>query len=111
MTDAPIDLPDAAGLIEAARAAFLAEIQPMLRDDQRLTGLMIASALAIAARELRLPPEGILDPWPLVHALRAGTRDGDTALYQRLLADAEARVAIANPRYRDEQGASSQGSR
>jgi len=111
MTDTPRDRPDAAGLIAIARAAFAEEIQPFLKDDLRVSGLMIASALAIAARELRLPPEGILDPWPLVHALRAGTRDGDTALYQRLLADAEARVAIANPRYRDEQGASSQGSR
>jgi hypothetical protein len=109
MTDDPIDLPDAAGLIEAARAAFLAEIQPALRDDQRLTGLMIASALAIAARELRLPPEGILDPWPLVHAIRVGRADGDTALYQRLMADAAARVAIANPRYRDENRVNTQG--
>jgi hypothetical protein len=99
MTDVPRDHPDAAGLIAAARACFAAEIQPFLRDDLRLTGLMIANALAIAERELRAPPQGLLDAWPLVHALRAGSHDDDPALHARLVADARERLSVANPRY------------
>ncbi|MBM3628815.1 MAG: hypothetical protein FJX21_13445 [Alphaproteobacteria bacterium] len=99
MTDVPRDHPDAAGLLAAAREEFAREIQPFLKDDLRLSGLMIASALSMAERELRRPPDGFLDAWPLVHALRAGRHDGDGNLHARLLDDARRRLAIANPRY------------
>lgn len=99
MTDVPRDHPDAAGLIAIARIAFTAEIQAFLRDDLRITGLMIANALAIAERELRTPPQGMLDAWPLVHAIRAGVHDSDASLHARLAADAAERLSIANPRY------------
>ncbi len=99
MTDVPRDHPDSAGLVAIARAAVLAEGQPFLKDELRVTGLMIANALAIAERELRAPPPGILEAWPLVHALRAGRYDGDRRTYAQLLADAQARLEIANPRY------------
>ena len=99
MTDVPRDHPDAAGLIAAARESFAAEIQPFLRDDLRVTGLMIANALAIAERELRTPPQGLLDSWPLVHAIRAGVHDDDAALHARLAEDARERLSVANPRY------------
>jgi hypothetical protein len=95
MTDIPRDNPDAAGLVAIARA----EVQPFLKDELRVTGLMIANALAIAERELRAPPPGILEAWPLVHAIRAGRHDGDRGTYAHLLADAQARLEIANPRY------------
>lgn len=99
MTDVTRDHPDPAGLVAAARECFAAEIQPFLRDDLRLAGLMIANALAIAERELRTPPQGLIDAWPLVHAIRAGNHDGDAALHARLAADARERLSIANPRY------------
>jgi hypothetical protein len=99
MTDVPRDHPDAAGLIAIARSCFAAEIQPFLRDDLRITGLMIANALSIAERELRAPPQGLLDPWPLVHAIRAGVHDSDAVLHARLSADAAERLSVANPRY------------
>ncbi len=101
MTDIPQDRPDAAELIAIARARFMAELMPVLRDELRVTGLMIANALALAERELRDPPPGILEAWPLVHAIRAGRHDGDRALHARLRADAVARVAIANPKHLD----------
>lgn len=103
MTDVPRDHPDAAGLIAAAREDFAREIQPFLKDELRMSGLMIASALAIAERELRRPPAGILEAWPLVHAIRAGRHDGDTSLHATLLEDARERLAIANPRYLSER--------
>lgn len=99
MTDVPRDHPDAAGLVAAARACFTAEIQPFLRDDLRVTALMIVNALAIAERELRAPPQGVLDAWPLVHAIRGGAHDDDATLHARLLADAQERLSVSNPRY------------
>ncbi len=102
MTDLPQDRPDAAELIAVARSAFQAEVMPFLRDELRVTGLMIAHALAIAERELRDPASGILDAWPLVHAIRAGRHDSDTALHARLRADCVERVAVANPKFLDQ---------
>lgn len=99
MTDVPRDHPDAAGLIASARSAFVAEIQPFLRDDLKVTALMIVNALSIAERELRTPPQGLLDAWPLVHAIRAGAHDGDAGLHARLRNDAAERLSVANPRY------------
>jgi hypothetical protein len=99
MTDTPRDRPDAAGLIAIARAAFAEEIQPFLKDELRVSGMMIASALAIAERDLRRPILGQLDAWPLVHAIRAGRHDDDRALHARLSEDARARLENANPRY------------
>ena len=101
MTDTPRDRPDAAGLVAAARGAFLDAVQPFLKDELRVTGLMIANALAIAERELRAPVSGILEAWPLVHAIRAGRHDADRDLHARLAAEARGRLEIANPRYLD----------
>jgi uncharacterized protein DUF6285 len=46
------DLPHAAELLKAARAALAAEILPALPEALRYTGLMVANAIAIAQREL-----------------------------------------------------------
>jgi hypothetical protein len=46
------DLPHAAALLEAARAALAGEILPALPEALRYTGLMVANAIAIAEREL-----------------------------------------------------------
>ena len=97
MRDAPPrDRPDAAELLAVAR-----EILPFLKDDPRVTALMVASAMAIAEREMRLPVSGMLDAGPLVEAIRAGRHDGDGALWARLLIDATLRTALANPKALD----------
>ena len=45
------DTSDAADLLATARDALLADIVPTLGSEQRYVGLMIANAMAIAARE------------------------------------------------------------
>lgn len=99
MTDTPEDRPDAAELLAIIRQVFARDLQPALPPDLRVTGLMVANALGIAERELRLPRPGIIDARPLVHALRAGRHDGDRDLHNILFDDALTRVAATNPRY------------
>lgn len=48
------DRPEGAALLAIARRVLLREILPGLGTDQRYNGLMIANAMAIAARELAL---------------------------------------------------------
>lgn len=48
------DISDAADLMTSAREALLGEILPALSKERRYTALMIANAMAIAAREHRL---------------------------------------------------------
>lgn len=90
------DRPDAKELLEVARAALANELLPFLPPDKRLTGLMIGSALAMAARELasslpELPPINAAD-------VRAGRHDSNRELYDALLAEARARALISNPK-------------
>lgn len=99
MRDAPPrDRPDAAELLAVARETFAREILPLLKDDPRVTALMVVSAMGIAERELRMPVGGLLDAGPLVEAIRAGRHDADGALWARLLIDATLRTALANPK-------------
>lgn len=90
------DRPDAKELLEAARAALMAEVLPLLPPDRRMTGLMVASALAIAARELAAPLPAQLEV--KTADIRAGRHDTDRPLYKALLADAKARALISNPK-------------
>jgi hypothetical protein len=53
------DVPDAASLLMSAREALLGEVMPALDASARYTALMIANALAIAAREFALGPEAL----------------------------------------------------
>ncbi len=48
------DISDAADLLEIARATLLDDLVPALPNERRYAGLMIANAMAIAARERRL---------------------------------------------------------
>ncbi len=90
------DRPDAKEMLEIARAALANEVLPFLPPDRRLTGLMVSSALAMAARELAttVPPL----PAVTVVNIRGGGHDNDRALYDALLIEARARTAISNPR-------------
>jgi hypothetical protein len=45
------DIPDAANLLATARALLLGDLLPALPDDLRYAALMVANAMAIAARE------------------------------------------------------------
>lgn len=90
------DRPNAQELIEIARATLGAELLPFLPPEKRLTGLMVASALAIAAREQgaslpEVPAAAITD-------IRGGKHDSDKTLYAALLAEAHARATISNPK-------------
>lgn len=90
------DRPDAKELIEIARAALANELLPLLPPDQRITGLMVASALAIAARELASPPPA--PPAVKIADIRGGNHDTDKPLYEALLAEARARALVSNPK-------------
>jgi hypothetical protein len=103
-------------------ASFLAAAETLLRDkviaacagDVRFAGLMVASALGMAQRELSLGRElaaskhdiDELAPQPspfpdpataLVHLMREGLLDGQDELYRRLMVDAITRTAVTRP--------------
>jgi Domain of unknown function (DUF6285) len=103
-------------------AGFLAAAETLLRDkamvgstgDARFAGLMVASALSMAQREIALAPslaaarrelaEFAPQPSPfadpettLVHLLREGLLDGQDELFARLLRDAVIRTAVTRP--------------
>jgi Domain of unknown function (DUF6285) len=103
-------------------AGFLAATEALLRDkviaastgDSRFAGLMVASAIGMAKREIELEAEcaasaesvSALAPQPspfpnntmaLVHLLRAGMMDGEDEVFRRLYADAVTRTAVTRP--------------
>lgn len=90
------DRPTGAELLEIARVT---EAHPDTWEDQRLVGLMIANARAIAARDAGAAFEGEDFSRDLATAIRNGTHDDDRALYDKLRADARSRVALSNPKY------------
>ena len=122
-----LEIPAAAELLDTARATLLAEVLPSLAAEQRYSALMVANAMAIAAREIalgptarrreieRLRPLAAQDVAPSdpadddVHALRrtvaAAIRDGRfddrahaSTLHEALLAIALDRLAISDPK-------------
>ncbi|MDA0654857.1 MAG: DUF6285 domain-containing protein [Proteobacteria bacterium] len=113
------DKPAAADLLETARALLRDELIEHLPASQKLNGLMIANAMAIAARELGQAPalEGEAEAQlRLIYAetedvglvtltrrisrdIREGRFDNDEAVYRSLLENTRKRIAISNPRY------------
>jgi hypothetical protein len=91
------DRPNARELLDIARATLAEEVLPLIPADKRLSALMVASALGMAARELAASPPP--SPRTSIADIRAGKHDGDVALYEALLAEARARAAISNPKY------------
>jgi len=122
------DRPDAAELLEIARKTLVDDVLPRLPQELRYTGLMIANAMAIAARErsageadaqAELARIGtLLDERPgtqagealhaalmdynrrLAEAIRAGRFDGPqrAALHDHLRKTATDKLAVANPK-------------
>jgi hypothetical protein len=115
------DRPSGCELLRQARMTLLEELSDDLPESRRYDVLMIANAMAIAARELeteegreteRRALEGLLgpvtedDPAAALEALnkrlaaeiRDGQRDGDAKTHALLSRDATLRLEISNPR-------------
>ena len=115
------DRPDGAELLRQARATLLEDLLPGLPEDRRYEALMVASAMAIAARELavredreaeRAALEAILGAAKgqdiaqaldsllrrLAAEIRGGKRDRDAEVHDLLLRDAADRLALSNPK-------------
>lgn len=112
--------PGARELLEAARAALVSEVVPLLPADKRYAALMAANALAISLRELAAPATEagelariaalLADPscGPLERAnrtLAARIREGAfdagparAALLAHLKATTRERLAVSNPK-------------
>jgi hypothetical protein len=113
------DKPAAADLLETARALLRDELIEHLPASQKLNGLMIANAMAIAARELAEAPalEGEAEAeMRFIYAesedvdlatltrrmsrdIRNGRFDENEGVYRSLLENTRKRIAISNPRY------------
>lgn len=101
---------------------FLAAAETVLRDnviaastgDARFAGLMVASAMGMAKRDIELsehcaatardvtalvpqPSPFPTDLMALVHLLRVGMMDGDDDVFGRLYRDAVTRTAVTRP--------------
>ena len=115
------DCPGGAELLRQARRTLLEELLGELPETRRYDVLMIASAMAMAARELEAGEEGeaerkdleeLLGPASeddlaaalkslnerLAAEIRAGRRDGDARTHALLRQDAAARLEISNPK-------------
>jgi hypothetical protein len=116
------DRPDGAELLRQARSVLLDELLGALPESRRYDVLMVASAMAIAARELeageagleveRTALETLLGPASednidgalgglnrrLAAEIRAGKLDGDPRVHDMLDRDAAARLALSNPK-------------
>ncbi len=88
---------DGAALLDIARQTLLADIVPALSGDARFKALMVANAMAIAARQAQYGAVAEpADAAALAAAIRAGLRDGDKDLAQTLLELARARCRISS---------------
>ncbi len=115
------DRPGGAELLRQARRSLLDDLLGALPEDRRYEALMVASAMAIVARELeageqrdaeRLALEALLGQGPgadldealqslrrrLAEEIRAGKRDAAPELHALLERDARLRLAISNPK-------------
>lgn len=116
------DRPDGAELLRQARSVLLDELAGALPESRRYDVLMVASAMAIAARELeaggagsdaeRAALEALLGPASeddiegalgelnrrLAAEIRVGRLDGDPRVHDVLAQDAAARLALSNPK-------------
>lgn len=95
-------------LLETARDLLRNELLPALPAPQRHAALMVAHAMAIAARELERRTDPAADEARTAAArrlcaeIRSGRADGGPAarqLHASLLVAARAEVAVSNPKY------------
>src|SRR5512135_169972 len=101
------DIPDASNLLATARDALVDELLPALPRDLRHTGLMIANAMAISAREQRQGAQALLAETARMRELLrsvapaahppAAADGADPVALRRLLAAAIRAGAFADP--------------
>ncbi len=92
-----LEQPGPADLLETARRLLLDEIASGLDGAARYKALMIANAMAIAARAAQAEPiSELADAAKICADIRAGLHDDDALLGRRLLAYAEARRKISS---------------
>ncbi len=78
--------PHAADLLAIARTTLLADILPQLAGDARFKALMIANAIAIAARETAATEPPTTDLPALCQEIRAGLHDPGQPTHQAVAA-------------------------
>ena len=98
------NLPTGPELLAIARETLLKDVLPGASGETRYTLLMIANAMAIAAREADAgePPAFAVDDRTLARDLRAGRYDAANAAQREMLAylraSVIARLRISNPK-------------
>jgi hypothetical protein len=108
MAALPEDRPQGAALLDTARRALLDELLPLLPPDKRLDVLMIANAMAIAAREAKAGEGPVREALARIAAIygervpATSTLDEASAalarLDRRLVADIRAGAFDAGPK-------------
>ena len=118
------DRPDAARLLEQARASLLTELLEALPGDKRYTALMVANALAIAQREIAdgdAVSQGERDTLTallsgkdgeelkdleqrLATEIRDGRHDGSDKVHRSLMESCVRRLRITNPKHLKREG-------
>jgi len=106
------EFPSAAQLIDAVEQFLRNDVMPALEGRLHFHTLVAANVLAVIGRELTLGPQqeaehqerlaalGAGDDADLAAAITTGAFDGRLAeLLDALLADATARVSVANPKH------------
>lgn len=114
-TNWPHDVPDAHELVEAVRRYLADDLGPRAEGRDRFLLRVAANALGIVAREIELGPAhraahaerlagfGVIAEADLCEAIRNGDLDDRAAdLARALWATTLDKLAVANPRYRDE---------
>lgn len=114
-TNWPHDVPSAAELVAAVRTYLADDLGPRSEGRDRFLLRVAANALAIAEREIAALPAdaaahaamlaafGADDETALAAAIRAGSLDDRRGeLADALWATTLAKLAVANPKYRDE---------
>jgi hypothetical protein len=95
-------------LLETARGVLIDELLPVLPADKRHAALMVANAMAIAARTMSrlgavVPNDARAEAdRRLCESIRRGSADAGAEARQvhaRLLADIRAKVEVSNPKY------------
>jgi hypothetical protein len=105
---------ETANLLKAAESLLREKIIPETNSDTRFAGLMVASALGMAERALKLEQQSMaanrdvaaLVPIPnpfasdaeaLTHLIRGGVMDGADDAYRRLLVASIVKTSITRP--------------
>jgi hypothetical protein len=92
-------------LLETAARVLREEIVDGLSGKARYQALMVANAIAIAARQIGEAPHqdpvdipAVADAASLVQAIREGTLDGRADVFDRIVARLRAEVGVSNPK-------------